>query len=106
MKGWLFTDTHVPLKLVEQPDPVIEPGKVIVDIKATGLCHSDVGALEDEGWLETITKRPVIMGHEFAGVIAEVGEGVTGYKVGDRVGVCPIGEGGSPGYQYDGGYVR
>ncbi|MHB1017103.1 MAG: zinc-binding dehydrogenase [Coriobacteriia bacterium] len=105
MKGWLFTNTHVPLKLVEQPDPVIEPGKVIIDIKASGLCHSDVGALEDEGWLEIITKLPVIMGHEFAGVIAEVGEGVTEYKVGDRVGVCPIGEGGSPGYQYDGGYA-
>lgn len=105
MKGWLFTNTHVPLKLVEQSDPVIEPGKVILDIKATGLCHSDVGALEDEGWLEIITKLPVIMGHEFAGVVAEVGEGVTGYKVGDRVGVCPIGEGGSPGYQYDGGYA-
>lgn len=105
MKGWLFTNTHVPLKLVEQPDPVIEPGKVIIDIKASGLCHSDVGALEDEGWLEIITKLPVIMGHEFAGVIAEVGEGVTDHKVGDRVGVCPIGEGGSPGYQYDGGYA-
>ncbi len=105
MKGWLFTNTHVPLKLVEQPDPVIEPGKVLIDIKASGLCHSDVGALEDEGWLEIITKLPVIMGHEFAGVITEVGEGVTDYKVGDRVGVCPIGEGGSPGYQYDGGYA-
>lgn len=105
MKGWLFTNTHVPLKLVEQPDPVIEPGKVLIDIKASGLCHSDIGALEDESWLEIITKLPVIMGHEFAGVITEVGEGVTDYKVGDRVGVCPIGEGGSPGYQYDGGYA-
>lgn len=105
MKGWEFTTTHVPLKMVEKADPVVEPGKVIIDIKATGLCHSDVGALEDEGWLEIITKRPVIMGHEFAGVIAEVGEGVTDFAVGDRVGVCPIGEGGSPGYQYDGGYA-
>ena len=106
MKGWEFTTTHVPLKLVEKPDPVIEPGKVVLDVKAAGLCHSDVGALEDEGWLEIITKRPVIMGHEFAGVIKEVGKGVTGFKVGDKVGMCPMGlDGTSPGYHYDGGYA-
>ena len=106
MKGWEFTTTHVPLKLVEKPDPVVEPGKVILDVKAAGLCHSDVGALEDEGWLEIITKRPVIMGHEFAGVIKEVGKGVTGFKVGDKVGMCPMGlDGTSPGYHYDGGYA-
>src|SRR5574340_1194397 len=109
MRGWEFTTTHVPLKLVEKPDPVIEPGKVIIDIKATGLCHSDVGALEDEGWLELITKRPVIMGHEFAGVVTALGDGVTNVKVGDRVGVCPTGpeynKYGAPGYQFDGGYA-
>jgi len=106
MKGWEFTTTHVPLKLIEKADPVIAPGNVVIDIKASGLCHSDVGALEDEGWLELITFRPLIFGHEFAGVISEVGEGVTDFKVGDRVGVCPVGKDGtSPGYHRDGGYA-
>lgn len=106
MKGWQFTYTHEPLKLVEQPDPVAKPGYVVLDVKAAGLCHSDVGALEDEGWLEIITKRPVIMGHEMAGVISALGEGVTGFKVGDRVGVCPVSKTGeAPGYARDGGYA-
>lgn len=105
MKGWEFKNTHVPLELIEKADPELKPGWVTLDIKATGLCHSDVGALEDEGWLELITTRPVIMGHEFAGIVTGVGEGVTNVKVGDKVGVCPITEAGSPGYQFDGGYA-
>lgn len=105
MKGWLFTDTHIPLKLVEKPDPVAVPGEVVIDVKASGLCHSDVAALEDPGWIGIITAHPMYMGHECAGVITEVGEGVTGFKVGDRVGVCPTATSSSIGYQRDGGYA-
>lgn len=109
MKGWLFTDTHIPLKLIEKPDPVAVPGEVVVDIKASGLCHSDVAALEDPGWMALITAAPMIMGHEMSGVISEVGEGVTGFKVGDRVGVCPMSQDPSVatgmGYSRDGGYA-
>ncbi len=106
MKGWQFSTTGEPLVLVEKADPKAGPGEVVIDIKAAGLCHSDVGALEDPGWLEIITLRPLIFGHEFAGVISEIGAGVTEYKVGDRVGVCPVGKGGtSPGYSRDGGYA-
>lgn len=107
MKGWKFTKTHVPIELIEKPDPVAAPGEVVIDIKASGLCHSDVGALEDEGWMHIITAAPLIFGHECAGVISEVGEGVEGYKIGDRVGVAPIHPetGAAIGYQRDGGYA-
>lgn len=106
MKAWQFTNTHEPLKLTELPDPVAGPGEVVLDMKAAGLCHSDVGLLEDEGWLALIAKTPITIGHENAGVVAELGEGVTDFQVGDRVGVCPTADGvGAPGYAFDGGYA-
>lgn len=104
MKGWQFTKTHEPLQLVEKEDPKAQPGHVVIETKAVGICHSDVGTLEDEKWM-ALMKPPVIMGHENAGVVVEVGEGVTNFKVGDRVAICPTGPSGlAPGYDYDGGF--
>ena len=107
MKGWLFQGTHIAPKLIEKEDPHAVPGEVVIDIKAAGLCHSDVGALELESWMRFF-KVPVIFGHECAGEVVEVGEGVTNLKIGDRVGVVPQ----SPsnpfsiiGYTRDGGYA-
>lgn len=105
MKGWQFNGTNQPLELVEKKDPVASEGRVLIEVKAAGLCHSDVGALHDPKWMNIIEHTPIIMGHEVAGVITEVGEGVSGFAVGDRVGVCPVSEVGmGPGYGYDGGY--
>lgn len=106
MKAWQFTNTHEPLILTEVEEPKAAPGGVVIDIKAAGLCHSDVGMLEDEGWLVTLAKRPITLGHEVAGVISEVGEGVTEWKVGDRVGFCPTTSVGAPGYAFDGGFAN
>lgn len=107
MKGWQFVETGKPLELVEKPDPKPGPGEVVIDVKACGLCHSDVGVLDDPGWMALISYTPIIMGHEVAGVVAEVGEGVTDFKVGDKVGVCPTGpSGGAPGYARDGGFAN
>lgn len=107
MKGWEFTGTNEPLRLVEKSDPVATPGTVIIDVKSAGLCHSDVATLRDPGWMNILAKVPIILGHEIAGVIIEVGEGVTNYKVGDRVGVCPVGKDGlGPGNGRDGGYAN
>ncbi|MER7488592.1 NAD(P)-dependent alcohol dehydrogenase [Streptomyces sp. NPDC126497] len=57
---------------------------VLIDIKFAGICHSDIHQAR-EGWGEAIF--PMVPGHEIAGVVSEVGPGVTRYRVGDRVGV-------------------
>jgi alcohol dehydrogenase (NADP+) len=57
---------------------------VLIEIKYAGICHSDIHQVR-EGWGEAIF--PMVPGHEIAGVVAEVGPGVTWYSVGDRVGV-------------------
>ncbi|MEH0573080.1 MULTISPECIES: NAD(P)-dependent alcohol dehydrogenase [Streptomyces] len=57
---------------------------VLIDIKFAGICHTDIHLVR-EGWGQAIF--PMVPGHEIAGVVSEVGPGVTKYKVGDRVGV-------------------
>ncbi|MEU0334739.1 NAD(P)-dependent alcohol dehydrogenase [Streptomyces sp. NPDC006193] len=57
---------------------------VLIDIKFAGICHSDIHQVR-EGWGEAIF--PMVPGHEIAGVVTEVGPGVTKFRVGDRVGV-------------------
>lgn len=63
----------------ERPRPVIGRGELLVKILASGICGSDV--LE---WYR-IKKAPIVLGHEIAGEVVEVGEGVTRFKTGDRV---------------------
>ena len=105
MKGWEFTGTHQPLRIVEKPDPKAKPGYVVLKTLAGGLCHSDVSALDLESWMASF-KVPVIMGHEVCGEIVEIGEGVEGFEIGDVVSVCPLyaKDGTTPGYTRDGGY--
>jgi uncharacterized zinc-type alcohol dehydrogenase-like protein len=57
---------------------------VLIDIKFAGICHSDIHQAR-EGWGEAIF--PMVPGHEIAGVVSEVGPGVTRFSAGDRVGV-------------------
>src|SRR5690625_7941206 len=86
MEAWQFYGTNKPLKLDEIPDPKPGPGEVVLAVKAAGICHSDVGALEDEGWMPLLPKLPVAMGHEVAGEFIALREGVNEWKVGDRDG--------------------
>ncbi len=60
------------------------PNDVSIDIAFAGICHSDIHTARDE-WGGT--RFPVVPGHEIAGTVAAVGESVTRYAVGDRVGV-------------------
>src|SRR6478752_7855631 len=64
------------------PEPEPAEGEVLVEIKACGICGSDVHGMDGS----TGRRRPpVIMGHEASGVISRVGSGVTDWAPGDRV---------------------
>jgi 2-desacetyl-2-hydroxyethyl bacteriochlorophyllide A dehydrogenase len=72
--------------------PSIGGGDVLIQVKAAGLCGTDMHLYE---WPDSIVreykpKLPVVMGHEFSGVVAEVGSKVKNVKTGDRVTVNPL----------------
>ena len=69
------------VRIEDRPVPAIGPGEVLVRIRASGICGSDV--LE---WYR-MKKAPIVLGHEVAGEIVRLGEGVTRYTVGQRVAV-------------------
>ncbi len=67
------------VRLEEMPVPSIGPGELLVRVEASGLCGSDV--ME---WYR-VERAPLVLGHEVAGTVAQVGEGVERYKEGDRM---------------------
>jgi D-arabinose 1-dehydrogenase-like Zn-dependent alcohol dehydrogenase len=73
-----------PLELVKRERPTPGRGEVLVRVQACGVCHSD--SIAKDGLFPGIP-YPIVPGHEVAGVIDEVGEGVIGWTVGTRVGV-------------------
>ncbi|WP_026121646.1 zinc-dependent alcohol dehydrogenase family protein [Paraburkholderia kururiensis] len=88
MRAMVFDGSGPYLKEVSLPDPVPEAGQLLIDIHACGVCRTDLHVVEGE---LTEPKRPVIPGHEIVGTVAALGEGVTGFTVGDRVGVPWVG---------------
>jgi len=68
------------------PKPEVKPGHVLLSIKATAICGTDVGLYKGK----VPVSMPRIIGHESAGQIVEVGQGVTSVKPGDRVVLNPI----------------
>ena len=67
------------------PYPKCGPGEVRIRITHTAICGTDKHIFEWDEWAQNNLKLPLIVGHEFCGIIDEVGPHVTHYKVGDRV---------------------
>lgn len=81
MRAMIMDALAEPLEVREVPAPTAPAGGVVVEVHATGLCKSDWHA-----WVgHDDVALPHVPGHELAGVIAEIGAGVQGWSVGDRV---------------------
>jgi D-arabinose 1-dehydrogenase-like Zn-dependent alcohol dehydrogenase len=93
MRAVQVTKAKGPFEMVERDIPAPGPGDVRMKVQACGVCHSD--SVTKEGLFPGI-EYPRVPGHEVAGVVDALGEGVKGWKVGDRVGVGWFG--GSCGY--------
>ena len=88
MKGArLYGAKDLRIEEMEMPRP--RPGEALVRIEAVGICGSDVHYFVDGRIGDAVVRAPLILGHEFAGVVEEVGEGVAGFVPGVRVAVEP-----------------
>ena len=72
------------LRMERVPVPKIGPGELLLRVGAALTCGTDLKVYR-RGYHAMMLKPPVVFGHELAGVVTEVGEGVTGFRVGDRV---------------------
>ncbi|MET8696034.1 alcohol dehydrogenase catalytic domain-containing protein [Streptomyces bauhiniae] len=82
MKAVVMTGANQPWEVQEVPTPVAEPGQVLVKVRASGMCFTDVWATQGYGG----DIYPQTPGHEVVGEVVAVGDGVHGREVGDRVG--------------------
>jgi threonine 3-dehydrogenase len=97
MKAIVKKERGVGLWMMDMPEPVPGPNDVLIKVKKTSICGTDVTIYKWEPWAQKNVPIPLIVGHEFVGEIAEVGSHVKGLKVGDRVvgeghivcGLCP-----------------
>ena len=86
MKAVRFTayKTFPELKEIERPTP--GPGEVLLKVAGAGACHSDVAVYDEfEAGMNPLVDPEYTLGHETSGWVEELGEGVTGWMVGDRV---------------------
>ena len=101
MRAALLTELHAPVAVRTVPAPDCPVDGVVIEVRACGVCRSDLHTVNGA---DPTLALPHVMGHEFAGVVAEVGPQCHGFSVGDRVtapfvlgcGQCATCLGGSP----------
>jgi len=84
MLAAVMKSLNEPLQVQEVPTPVPGTSEVRIRIQASGLCSSDLHYMKGDS---PVAKMPIILGHEVAGVVDEIGPGVTTVKAGDQVAV-------------------
>jgi threonine 3-dehydrogenase len=85
MKALLKRDPKKGIWLENIAEPLCGTNEVKIKITHTSICGTDLHIFEWDDWAQRTIKTPIIIGHEFCGVISEIGDGVSHYKIGDRV---------------------
>jgi alcohol dehydrogenase, propanol-preferring len=88
MRAMLFEKAGEPLRSKELPRPKAGAGQILIRVRACAVCRTDLHIVDGE---LTQPKLPLIPGHEIIGAVAEKGEGVERFEVGDRIGVPWLG---------------
>ena len=88
MRAMILERTHRPLREVDLPVPEPGPGQIQLRVKACAVCRTDLHVVDGE---LPDGEIPLIPGHEIVGVVDQVGDGVTAFNVGDRVGIPWLG---------------
>ena len=87
MRSAVFYGKHQ-IKVQQSPMPAVGPKDVLIQVKACGICGTDVHIYEGDQGAAAVTP-PTILGHEFSGIVTAVGGAVTNCAVGDRVCIDP-----------------
>src|ERR1700683_1896170 len=89
MQAWVASEPGPietnPLRYVEKPVPAPAPGELLVKVLACAVCRTDLHVSEGD---LAVHREHVTPGHMVVGLVAALGEGVTDYALGDRVGVA------------------
>ncbi len=88
MRAMMLESPRSPLVLRERPLPVPRAGEILIAVAACGVCRTDLHVVDGE---LPDPKLPLVPGHEIVGRVAQIGEGVTGFVLGQRVGVPWLG---------------
>ncbi len=88
MRAMLLDGPRRPLRLADPPQPQPGPGQILIQVKACGVCRTDLHVADGE---LPDPKLPLVLGHEIVGTVAALGTGVSRFQLGDRVGVPWLG---------------
>jgi propanol-preferring alcohol dehydrogenase len=88
MRSMVIDQPHTRLRLEERAVPTAAAGQILIRIRACGVCRTDLHVIDGE---LPQARYPVVPGHEVVGEVAAIGEGVAGFKEGERVGVPWLG---------------
>ena len=85
MKALLKTIAGVGMEMSEVPDPTVGPNDVLIRVQQTSICGTDLHIWEWDDWARRTVPVPLVIGHEFMGIVAALGSEVQGLTLGQRV---------------------